>query len=49
MTGMDAVQLVAKTLVLRRRGRSLQEIADELGLTRLDVFRILERAKHPND
>ena len=49
MTAISLVQLDARVLVLRRRGYSLQEIADALGLTRLDVHRILERARHPND
>ncbi|SHG90725.1 helix-turn-helix domain-containing protein [Bradyrhizobium erythrophlei] len=49
MTFIDLVQRDAKILLLRRRGWSLQEIADEMGLTRLDVYRILDRAKHPND
>jgi transcriptional regulator len=35
---------IAKALDLRRRGKSLQEIADVLKCTRLDAFRILQRA-----
>jgi predicted transcriptional regulator len=49
MTLIDLVQRDAKILLLRRRGKTLQEIADELGLTRLDVYRILDRSKYPND
>jgi transcriptional regulator len=33
-----------KILMLRRRGLSLQEIADAVGLTRLDIHRILQQA-----
>jgi hypothetical protein len=35
---------VTRALDLRRRGKSLQEIADALGCGRLDAFRILQRA-----
>ena len=49
MTAIDLVQRDARVHLLRRRGYSLQEIADELGLTRIDVHRILERARRPND
>jgi hypothetical protein len=35
---------VTRAIDLRRRGKSLQEIADELGCGRLDAFRILQRA-----
>jgi transcriptional regulator len=49
VSGMDVVQQMAKVLVLRSQGKTKQEIADKLGLTRLDVHRILERAKYPND
>jgi transcriptional regulator len=49
MPAIDLVQRDARILLLRRRGKSYQEIADEVGLTRLDVIRILERSKYPND
>ena len=49
MNGIDLVQRDSKILLLRRRGKTLQEIADEVGLTRLEVFRILERSRYPND
>jgi transcriptional regulator len=35
---------VARALTLRRQGKSLQEIADALKCSRLDAFRILQRA-----
>ncbi|WP_283807251.1 hypothetical protein [Bradyrhizobium sp. Tv2a-2] len=35
---------IDEILLLRRRGLSLQEIADKVGLTRLDIRRILQRA-----
>ncbi len=35
---------VTRVLELRKKGLTLQEIADELHLGRLDVFRILQRA-----
>jgi hypothetical protein len=35
---------VAKAVDLRRSGKSLQEIADALKCSRLDAFRILQRA-----
>jgi transcriptional regulator len=35
---------VTKALDLRRQGKSLQEIADVLKCSRLDAFRILQRA-----
>ena len=34
-----------RVLELRRQGLTLEEIADRLKLTRLDVFRILQRAR----
>jgi transcriptional regulator len=49
VTCMDLVQRDARVLQLRSRGKTKQEIADELGLTRLDVHRILERSKYPNN
>ena len=35
---------ITRAQILRRQGRSMQEIADALGLTRLDVFRMLQRS-----
>jgi hypothetical protein len=42
--GNPAPEDVTRALDLRRRGKSLQEIADELGCGRLDASRILQRA-----
>lgn len=35
--------LLKKALQLRSRGKTMQEIADQIGVTRLDVFRMFQR------
>ncbi|UGY15140.1 hypothetical protein HAP48_0042550 [Bradyrhizobium septentrionale] len=44
-TVSHAVQdaLIKKALQLRARGKTMQEVADEIGVTRLDVFRMFQR------
>lgn len=39
-----AEPIIDRAIELRRRNMTLQEIADELKIGRLDVFRILQRA-----
>jgi transcriptional regulator len=46
-TAVGLVQLDARVFQLRSRGFTFQEIAEAVGLTRLEVIRILERSKRP--
>jgi transcriptional regulator len=45
VVNQGADRMINQILLLRSRGYSLQEIADKVGITRLEVHRILQRAQ----
>jgi transcriptional regulator len=42
---VEAPDQTNRIVMLRKRGMSLEEIAQEIGVTRLDVFRVLQRVQ----